>query len=99
MLSETIVKTEKAGRYLQQLCKHFGHKVEVGYDDHTGWVTLPMGRADLAADDTKLTISATADGPEALAKVQDVMQSHLERFAFREDLEICWDAASSPLSA
>ena len=99
MLSKATIKTEKAGRYLQQLCKHFGHKVDVEFDDHTGWVKLPMGRADLAADDTTLTMSVNADDPDDLAKAQDVMQSHLERFAFREDLEIRWDAASQPLSA
>lgn len=91
MNSQAIIKTQKAERYVAQLCKHFQHKVPAEYDGATGWVQLPMGRADILADDETLTLSLTAQTPEQLEKAQSVIQSHLERFAFREDLEFKWD--------
>lgn len=37
--------TAHASRYLQQPCKHFGHRVEVFYDEKTGRAALPPGPA------------------------------------------------------
>ncbi|GAA5065301.1 DUF2218 domain-containing protein [Roseibacterium beibuensis] len=86
MHSTTRIQTEKASGYLQQLCKHFAHKCEVSFDAARGVVTFPMARADLAAEGGALDISITADDAEGLDCGQTVICSHLQRFAFREDL-------------
>ncbi|WP_341863747.1 DUF2218 domain-containing protein [Gymnodinialimonas sp. 57CJ19] len=76
--------TAHASRYLQQLCKHFGHKVEVSYDERTGRAALPPGPARMWADDDMLQLEVTAGTEEGLGTARYVIDSHLETFAYRE---------------
>ncbi|GGL58078.1 DUF2218 domain-containing protein [Wenxinia marina] len=78
-------RTGNGSRYLQQLCKHFAHKVDVAYDAHHGTVALPAGPARLEATEAELIVRVTADDADGLARARGVIDSHLERFAFRED--------------
>ena len=89
--SSTTIKTQKASGYLQQLCKHFSHKIEVQFDAQAGWIEFAFGRAELRADENMLTMVANSQNPENLDKLKKVLASHLERFAFREDLKIKWE--------
>lgn len=89
-VATTLVKTPKASGYLQQLCKHFGHKTEVEFTAESGWIGFPFGYADLKADPEGLTMQAKAQETADLERLQRVLASHLERFAFREDLIIDW---------
>ncbi len=84
------IPTAKASGYLQQLCKHFGHKTSVEFDAESGWIEFGFGRAEMAAKPAVLTILAAAENADDLKKLKKVISSHLERFAFREDLEISW---------
>ncbi|MGJ8546001.1 MAG: DUF2218 domain-containing protein [Sulfitobacter sp.] len=77
-------QTTNASKYLQQLCKHFGHKIEVSYDAKNGWAAFEMGTAHLSANDDGLTITCTVQTPAAVSAVHGVIDSHLEKFAFRE---------------
>lgn len=89
--AKTCFETEKASRYLQQLCKHFSHKVDVKFTPDAGHITLPMGSCDLDAGSGKtLNISVRAANAAALEKTKDVIEKHLERFAFREDYSLDW---------
>ncbi|SNT27526.1 DUF2218 domain-containing protein [Tropicimonas sediminicola] len=76
--------TPNASKYLQQLCKHFAHKVEVSFDEQWGSVAFPFGKAELSADAAALRIRMNVDREDALEKARDVIDRHLERFAFRE---------------
>ncbi|MEQ5872694.1 DUF2218 domain-containing protein [Sagittula sp. NFXS13] len=76
--------TTHASRYLQQLCKHFGHKTEVQYDETAGTISLLMGPAQLRATDVQLEAVISAADPEGLSKARHIIDKHLERFAFRE---------------
>lgn len=88
--AQTEIGTPNASKYLQQLCKHFGHKVPASFESHKGSITFPAGQCELTATDNALTMRlATADG-EALTRLQGVMADHLVRFAFREELNISW---------
>lgn len=83
-----------APRYLRQLCRHFGHKVEATFEEHgrSGTIQFEGALATLGADDAQslvLTISDAADA-DAAARYAGVLQSHLERFAFREELAFTW---------
>ena len=80
-------ETAKASQYLQQLCKHFAHKTEAVYDEHKGHVTFGMGVARMAADETALSFEAEAASAEALDRVKRIIENHIVRFAFRENLE------------
>lgn len=77
-------KTAKASQYLQQLCKHFGHKVETAFDETSGWADLPPGRCTMRCDDTMLEITVTAEDDAGLDHARAIIDDHLVRFAHRE---------------
>ena len=83
--SRAFYPTQHGSKYLQQLCKHFGHKVEVTFDDTTGTASLPAGPAKLEASAEGLSIEVT--GPEAkdIIQARFVVDSHLVTFAHREN--------------
>lgn len=76
--------TPNASRYLQQLCKHFGHKIEVAYTPTHGTCHFEFGVAELSADDTTLKVQITLTDSARLELAHMVIDQHLERFAFRE---------------
>jgi len=79
--------TENASKYMQQLCKHFGHKIEVSYDAESGWAAFEMGTAHMAATDEGLSLTCEVKDPAAVPVVHNVIDRHLEKFAFREDVK------------
>lgn len=89
-ISSARIETANASGYLQQLCKHFAHKVEASFDGSKGSVLFEMGPCELAADEAMLTILCRAVTEEGGRLMQEVVGSHLARFAFREELEIEW---------
>lgn len=70
------------------LCHHFGRKVEAWCDEDTGWVIFPFGRCDLNQDSSGLCLLVSATPQANLKRVVQVVTSHLERFAFRENPEL-----------
>lgn len=86
-----VAQTGSASKYLQQLCKHWSHKAEASFDAHQGSVSFADGyRVSMTADDTNLNIQAETGHRGDITKWKDVIESHLIRFAFREDFEIKW---------
>jgi len=92
--SQTRIETAQPGRYLGQLCKHFAHKLPVSYDAMHGRIEFPAGICQLDAEGEALAIRTTAPDAEQLARLQDVVIRHLERFAFRETLSVTWTTQS-----
>ncbi|MDT1986844.1 MAG: DUF2218 domain-containing protein [Planktomarina sp.] len=88
--SNTIVKTKMASRYLQQLCKHFAHKIKVEFNEEKGCIQFDFGKTDLIARPEELSITVKSESDENLARLRRVVGSHLERFAFREKLVMEW---------
>lgn len=88
-------ETRFASKYLQQLCKHFAHKVEVSFDAEDGNVAFPFGQATFHASKSRLIANITGDDEDALAKGRSVIDVHLKTFAFREDFQqMGWQAAT-----
>ena len=89
-----LVPTAHGSRYLQQLCKHWSHNLQVEFDAEQGRVTFPRdargadwrgdGVATLTARDEMLEVRIDASAPGQLEALQSVVASHLDRFAFRE---------------
>ncbi|WP_323783909.1 DUF2218 domain-containing protein [Leisingera sp.] len=102
MLTDTgRFDTPDAAKYLQQLCKHFAHKVEVKFDttDRTGHgtVALGMGPATLRATAQELTAEVTAPTADELDHARQIIDNHLARFAFREEFKtMAWQSATAP---
>ncbi|CEJ11307.1 DUF2218 domain-containing protein [Phreatobacter sp. AB_2022a] len=88
------VTTANASRYLQQLCKHWSHKFEVKFDAHTG--TVPFNEtAQLVLTANGDILSLRLDAPaERLQTLEQVVEDHLKRFAFREELHFEWRPAA-----
>jgi hypothetical protein len=91
LTATTRCETPNAGKYLQQLCKHFAHQVEVAYADGQGECRFSCGTANMNAGPESLDITVKAADTGALTETKQVIESHLVRFAFREDLQpLAW---------
>lgn len=88
--SSADIETENGSRYLQQLCKHWSHKMVTEFDAGKGRVDFTSGaRLILEAGDKILHLQL--DAPEDnLERMEGVVADHLERFAFREELTFPW---------
>jgi hypothetical protein len=91
--AQADIPTADASKYLQQLCKHFAHKIKAEFDESAGTLEFPNGKATLKASNGLLKIQVKADDEAGLKSLEGVVVSHLERFAFREKLEIVWTEA------
>ncbi|QCI69224.1 DUF2218 domain-containing protein [Phreatobacter stygius] len=88
------VATANASRYLQQLCKHWSHKFQVEFDAHTGKIPFSEeARLILTANGDILSLRLDAT-TERLQTLEQVVEDHLKRFAFREELHIDWRPAA-----
>jgi len=93
-ISTAIVPTASASRYLQQLCKHWSHKFEVSFDPQQGRIALPFGLTELVASDTALAVTINHSEGDDPARGQEVVEKHINRFAFREgELVFDWQPA------
>ncbi|MBP5858406.1 DUF2218 domain-containing protein [Marivibrio halodurans] len=84
------VETEKASRYLQQLCKHFGHKIPAEFDEWSGRLTFEPGLCLLRATEGRLDVYCVAREDEKLEILRKVMGDHFERFAWKDSLTFTW---------
>ena len=85
------VATDRPAPYMKQLCRHFGHKTEVSFDDERGRIAI--GEATCELDATRpgaLVLTAVAGDPPGLERVTSVVGSHLERFGSRDGLQVAW---------
>lgn len=100
MRSSATIRTEHAQRYMTQLCKHFAHRVPATVEGREGRIHFEMGEAALRASPDSLLLVGEAADPEGLARLEQVIESHLKRFAFREpELAVDWRRGVSPGSA
>jgi uncharacterized protein len=93
-ISTTEIPTENGSRYLQQLCKHWAHKLTVDFTSGQGRITFPKdGRSGSWSQDATVILTAHPAHLECRIEasetgqrdaLQDVLASHLDRFAFRE---------------
>lgn len=85
LISTAHFPTAKGSQYLQQLCKHFAHKVPVDYDTHQGSATLSTGSAHLVASESGLDVRVEAEDAKGLIQARFAVDKHLVNFAFREN--------------
>jgi hypothetical protein len=84
-VSVARVPTGSASRYLQQLAKHWSHKMEVRFTAEEGTIAFPNGSVlAMKADSDTLDVVLTVPEGEDVERMRDVVASHLDRFAFRE---------------
>ena len=84
-VSVARVPTRSASRYLQQLAKHWSHKMPVHFSGEEAEIDFPNGsHLTLKADSETLDVALTVPDGEDAARMRQVVAEHLDRFAFRE---------------
>ena len=94
LASSAVAPTKMGSRYLQQLCKHWQHNLEVEYDAERGRVVFPRnargadwpgdGEVTMMARPDALECRVRATSPGQLEALKGALVRHLDRFAFRE---------------
>lgn len=103
--SRARVATARPDRYAKQLASHLGRTIspeeipgghrlffatERGGDTIGGEGTVIVPSEEAA----HLELTAAADTPDMLARIQDVMGRHLEKFGQKDALIVTWQAPS-----
>jgi hypothetical protein len=91
------VPTDAAARYAKQLLAHMSHKVmveKIEGEPLGGRLVFAYGTATVIPGTDGLTLSAAASDAESLARVQDVVSRHLQRFGARRAIVVEWRADS-----
>lgn len=91
--STAVVPTDAAARYAKQIVSHLGRKVTVEDVDgvpHAQRLVFAYGAGVVRPEADRLVLDAAADDDESLAKVEDVLTRHLERFGARRELAVSW---------
>jgi hypothetical protein len=88
-----VVTTDAAVRYAKQLLAHLGRKNSIEAVDGApegGRLVFAYGFGTVRPEDGRLVLEAVAADDESLARVQDVLGRHLERFGARRELSVHW---------
>ena len=92
-----LAKCEKPERYIQQLVKHWGHKMATSYDEGDGMGVFPFDdhtNAVMMARPEGIAITLTTGDQENSEHMRAVIERHIDRFAFKEaPLEYEWNEA------
>jgi hypothetical protein len=90
-IARARVATLTPERYVKQLVSHLARKrtTTLVSPEH-GVVSWDDGRCDATVEPGVLVLAATAETAEALARIQDVIGRHLERFGQRHELRVEW---------
>lgn len=84
MIAIAHYPSPNASKYVQQLAKHFAHKIEVQLDADSAEFTLQAGSVRLEAKDDMLLARVEAEDAKSLIDARYVIDKHLVIFAFRE---------------
>jgi hypothetical protein len=89
-----LVATDSASKYLQQLCKHWSHNLQVEFTPDNGTIVFPRDArgADFPGDavvtfdvaEGGLAVRIDASSDAQLYALKGAVARHLDRFAFRE---------------
>jgi len=94
MKSSTTLLTPNGRKYMIQLCKHFGHRVPASCGEREGEIVFNVGKVGLRAAPETFMLCAEAPEASGIERLEQVIESHLKRFAFREpDLSFDWRRA------
>lgn len=91
VVSTSRIKTDNAGKYMVQLAKHWSHKIPgLTYDDEKADIPFPMGKCAMQVHGGVLDVTLTAATVSDVERLEEIFAKHLERFAFRETVDISW---------
>jgi hypothetical protein len=89
-ISSARVATNIPGALIRRLCKHWGHKFPVSYDEHHGDVQLSRGRCVMQVVGDAVQVRLHAESDKDLEHLERVVGEHLHRMAGKETLTFDW---------
>src|SRR6201988_1977808 len=94
LISTAKIETAHAGKYLVQLAKHWSHRFpDLTWNETRADIPFPAGQCVVTSKENILAIAPPAPEEETASGLESVVAEHLNRFAFREPLEIVWQRA------
>ncbi|MYM62348.1 DUF2218 domain-containing protein [Pseudomaricurvus sp. HS19] len=93
MRTHTLVKTQFGELYLRKLCRHFAHKVPATVTGAQGLIEFPFGRCRIYAGADHMSLTVELLDREQAPNAEDVVGSHLQRMASKEELDVQWERA------
>jgi len=90
IISRAEVSTDTPARYAKQLQAHLGRKLNFSTEGSISTATIGEATGQIVVGDSTLTLIATGVDEEAVAQVEHVLGSHLERFGQRNELTVTW---------
>jgi hypothetical protein len=87
--------TGNAGSYLRKLCQHWSHRFTVAFDQNHGTIQLPTAFCTLEATTEALLVRLDMQEGADEARLRSVVEEHLQRFGFREELVFVWNPAQN----
>jgi uncharacterized protein len=95
-VSHSRIQTERASIYLQQLCKHWSHKLTVSFTPENGKIAFSDDtHVELIAHNNVLEMALHTPNGKRQETLEKVVADHLARFAFRENPSISWQRQPS----
>lgn len=89
VVTTATITTVEPARIILRLCKHWGHKFPVSYDDTQGRVELPSALLLMRAGDGQLNFRVEAQPDADIARLEQVVADHAQRMA--RDETYTWD--------
>jgi hypothetical protein len=98
LIAEAAVNTDRASRYLGQLCQHLEAiakarpqmPVRVEWSDNSGLITLGAARCTLQAGVDALALRAEAPDEQSLQQIKSRLTDRLEQIGRRDQLTVTW---------
>lgn len=81
LVSIATIATVEPARIILRLCKHWGHKFPVSYDDTQGRIELPMGVCLLTAGQGQLVARLEGVPGADMGRFEEVLADHAQRMA------------------
>lgn len=98
LIAEARVETDRAARYLVQLCRHLDElarvhpemRVHAEWSDDRGVISFGWGSCTLRAEPGVLTLRAEAPDEENLHRLEHGIANRLEQVGRRDQLTVAW---------
>lgn len=96
-VSTAIIRTDNAESYVRKLGQHWSHRFTVVFDGDKSscQIELPNTLCELAAKSGALWVRLTTETDAEITRIENVVEEHINRFAFREQLEFSWVRAEA----
>ncbi len=90
MKSAAFINTREGTAYIRKLCRHFAVKVKATYTETSGEVWFPYSYCTMRTTPEQFIVTVAPENADDIDKAESVIVRHLEKFAWREKLEINW---------